>query len=139
MHLLFLDESGSPSDMSFAVGGVAVRADEWGVLRDRWHAAMREHDWPLDKEAKWHGTQTGEVPPALADALFAAISSSPVTCYVTILRPIAGRKMESALFENDETTYATAITFLAERFERFLEREDSYGVIVLDSRRREAR
>jgi hypothetical protein len=137
VYLLFLDESGSPSDTSFAVGGIAVRGDEWNVLRDRWHTAMREHGWPLDKEAKWHGTVTGEVPPGLADALFAAIASSPVTCYVTILRPIAGRRMESALFENDEATYATAITFLAERFEKLLEREDSYGVIVLDSRDRE--
>lgn len=137
VYLLFLDESGSPGDQSFAVGGIAVRADNWGVLRERWHGAMTEHNWPLDKEAKWHGALTGEVPPALADALFAAIASAPVTCYTVILRPTAGRKLESELFADDESTYATAIKFLAERFELFLEREDSYGAIVLDSRRRE--
>ncbi len=77
VDLLFLDESGKPADKSFAIGGIAVRADEWQVLRDRWAAAMTEHGWPADKEAKWHGIQTGEVPPPLADALFAAISGAP--------------------------------------------------------------
>lgn len=137
MHLLFLDESGKPSDRSFAVGGIAVRADEWQVLRDRWQAAMDEQRWPREKEAKWHGIQSGEVPPDLADALFAAIASCPVTCFVTILRPIAGRRSGSELFATEEDTYATGLTFLAERFQRFLEDNDSYGAIVLDSRRRE--
>jgi len=35
MYLLFVDESGKPDERAFAVGGVAVRADEWGLLRDR--------------------------------------------------------------------------------------------------------
>jgi hypothetical protein len=81
--LPFLDESRAPSDPGFAVGGNAVRDDEWGILRDRWHGTMREHDWPLAKEAKWHATQTGEVPPRLADALFAVVASSPAMRYVT--------------------------------------------------------
>jgi Protein of unknown function (DUF3800) len=40
-------------------------------------------------------------------------------------------------FETDEDTYATALTFVAERFQRLLEDRDSYGVVVLDSRKRE--
>jgi hypothetical protein len=92
MHILFLDESGKPSDKTFAVGGVAVAADRWAELRARWEAALSEHRYPLDREAKWHGIRTGEVPPPLADALFSAISGAPVTCFVVVLRPLTGRK-----------------------------------------------
>lgn len=38
VHILFLDESGKPSDKTFAVGGVAVAADCWAELRARWEA-----------------------------------------------------------------------------------------------------
>lgn len=138
MHLLFLDETGKPSDASFAVGGVAVRADEWPVLRDRWNTALATAGWPADKEVKWHGTRTGEVAPALADELFAALAGAPITCFVVVLRPLAGKQAHAEFFASDEDTYATALTFLAERFHRFLTREDSHGVIVLDSRERES-
>ena len=137
MHLLFLDESGEPSNPMFAVGGVAVRADEWDVLKQQWQAALAKHEWPLDKELKWHGCVTGEVPPDVADAAFAALADAPITCSVCVLRPLAGREAYPKFFADDEDTYATAMTFLAERFQRFLAAEDSYGVIVLDSRRRE--
>lgn len=136
MHILFLDESGKPDAKVFAVGGIAVRADRWGELRDRWDAALTAHGWPDDREIKWHGTQTGVVPPALADSVFDAIAGAPVSCYVAYLKPLAGRKTHEQLFRDEETTYRTALTFLAERFERMLTREDSYGVIVLDSRER---
>ena len=43
MHILFLDESGKPSDRPFAVGGIAVAADCWAELRARWEAALTEH------------------------------------------------------------------------------------------------
>src|SRR5256885_6213738 len=81
VHLLFVDESGRPEDKTFAVGGIVVRADEWSVVRDRWQQALAEHDWPPDKEIKWHGTPTGEVPPALADSVFprSPAPPSPVT------------------------------------------------------------
>jgi len=137
MYLLFLDESGEPSGKSFALGGIAVRADEWQIVRSNWEGALTSEGWPLDREPKWHGIQTGEVPPALADALFESIASSPVTCFVVVLRPIAGRKQDSEFFESDDDTYATGLTFVAERFQRFLEDHNSYGVIVLDGRRRE--
>lgn len=139
MHLLFLDESGKPSDRTFALGGVAIRGDRWSELRDLWRAAGDKHGWPPDKEAKWHGIKTGEVPPDLADELFAALAAAPITCFNVVLRPMAGRQIEplKRFFRDDDTVYATALTFIAERFQRYLTAEDSYGVIILDSRRRE--
>ena len=134
VHILFLDESGKPSDRTFAVGGVAVAADRWTELRERWGSALAAHAWPADREAKWHGIRTGEVPPALADDLFAAVCGAPVTCFVVVLRPLAGRKLNDALFATDEDTYATALTFLAERFQRSLMAQDSHGIMVIDSR-----
>jgi len=137
VHLLFLDESGKPEERTFAVGGVAVRADDWHVLRERFRGALTAHGWPLDKELKWHGTRTGEVAPAIADAAFEALADAPISCFVVILRPLAGRKSNPGFFDTPDDTYATGLTFLSERFQRHLLRQDSYGVIVLDSRRRE--
>lgn len=137
MHLLFLDESGKPSDRMFALGGVAIRASEWDGVRRGWDATLAQAGWPLDKELKWSGTRSGEVPPDTADAIYASLAEAPITCFVTVLKPLAGRKSHPDLFADDEDTYSTALTFIAERFQRFLTREDSYGVIVLDSRRRE--
>jgi hypothetical protein len=54
MYLLFVDESRSPDDRAFAVGGVTVRADEWGVLRDHWLATLEAHGCPPNKELKRH-------------------------------------------------------------------------------------
>lgn len=138
VHLLFLDESGKPDEKTFAVGGMCVEAGEWDVLRQRWQAALSAHSWPDDREVKWHGTRTGEVPPALADDVFAALAGAPIWCYVVLLRALAGKSSHPGFFSDDDETYATALMFLAERFQRFLSREDSHGVIVLDSRRPEA-
>jgi Protein of unknown function (DUF3800) len=139
VHLLFLDESGKPSDKSFGLGGIAIRADQWRELRAGWQHACESCGWPADKEAKWHGIRSGEVPPELAGRLFEALSAAPITCFVVVLRPLAGRQVEGLerFFADDEATYATALTFIAERFQRFLGEQDSYGVIVLDSRQRD--
>lgn len=139
MYLLFLDESGKPSDKSFALGGIAVRADRWHELRDGWQAAFKRCNWPPDKEAKWHGIKNGEVPPDLADQLFGALCAAPITCFAVVLRPLAGRQIGGLerFFSDEEATYTTALTFVAERFQRFLVEEDSYGAIVLDSRQRD--
>jgi len=134
MYLLFVDESGKPDERAFAVGGVAVRADEWGLLRDSWLAALETHAWPPDKELKWHGTRTGEVPPALADDVFAAIADSPITCFAVILKPLAAKQRRPDLFGSPEDVYAQGLMWLAERYQRFLSRQDAYGAIVLDSR-----
>jgi hypothetical protein len=135
VHLLFLDESGKPDARVFAVGGFAVRADEWRVLRDRWHAALEKHDWPLEREIKWHGIRTGGVPSALGDELLEAIAGAPITCFVIVLQTSEGRKRSPEMFASGEDTYATALMFVVERFQRFLSHEDSYGAVVLDSRR----
>lgn len=137
MHILFLDESGKPDEKVFALGGVAIRADDWRLTRDRLAAALSEHGWPADRELKWHGCRTGSVPPAVADAAYATLASCPITCFVCLLRPLAGRQSHPELFASSEDTYATALTFLAERFQRFLAEQGSYGLIVLDSRRSE--
>ena len=137
VHMLFVDESGRPEDKTFAVGGVSMTADEWSVLRDRWHSTLRSHRWPPEKEIKWHSIRTGEVPPALADDVFTALAGTSLSCYVVLLRPLAGRQSHPGFFASDEDTYATALMFLAERYQRFLSRAQSHGVIVLDSRRPE--
>ena len=70
VHLLFLDESGQLSERHFfALGGVALRDTDWRELRDLWQETLAAHGWPADEEIKWHGIRTGEVPPALADAV----------------------------------------------------------------------
>lgn len=137
MYLLFLDESGTPEDTVFALGGFVVKAEDWHVLRERWDECLADAGWPLDKELKWSGTVNGEVPPAVADAAYTCLASLPIECFVTVLYPQMTDPEYEKFFASDEDTYATALTFIAERYQRFLGHHDSYGVIVLDSRRRE--
>lgn len=138
MHLLFLDESGQLSERKlFALGGIAIRDSDWHELRDLWQQTLAEHGWPPDREVKWHGIRRGEVPPALADAVVAAIARAPVTCYVTLLDVELGHEVAPEFFSSDEDTYATGLMFLAERFQLLLERADDVGMIVVDSRFRE--
>jgi hypothetical protein len=92
VHLLFVDESGRLDQGGvFALGGVAVRDRDWPELRDLWQTTLRGAGWPLDREIKWHGIRKGEVPPAVADAVYAALAAAPFTCYVTLLDPDRGR------------------------------------------------
>jgi hypothetical protein len=93
------------------------------------------HAWPHDKEIKWHGTRTGIVPPALADDLYAALSASPITCFVVIIKPLGAKQRRPDLFATPEDVYAQALMWLAERYQRFLARNGAYGAIVIDSRR----
>ena len=138
MHLLFLDESGQLAERRFfALGGVALRDDDWHLLRDRWQRTLEAHRWPGDREVKWHGIRTGEVPPALANAIVTTLASSPVRCYVTLLDIELGAHVAPEFFSSDEDTYATGLMFLAERFQLLLEAEDDVGMIVVDSRFRE--
>lgn len=134
MHLLFVDESGKPSESVFAMGGVAIDGDRWQALRDTWHETLSRVGWPEGREIKWHGIQTGEVPPALADALFRALAAAPITCFVVVLRPVAGRRVAPELVSTDEMTYSTALKFLIERYERWLSRNNDFGAVVVDSR-----
>ena len=133
MYLLFLDESGTPADDVFALGGVAIRASDWTLVRTRWDDCLRAAGWPSDRELKWSGTVTGAVPPDTADAVYSCLAGLPLVCFTTILYPQSDGYDE--FFGSEEDTYATALTFVAERYQRFLSNNDQYGVIVLDSRR----
>jgi hypothetical protein len=138
VHLLFLDESGRlDQGGQFALGGVAVRDSEWSLLRDLWQKTLRDGGWPLDRELKWHGIRTGEVPPELADAVYAMLAAAPITCFVCLLDLDLGREAEPAFFATPEETYATALMFLAERFQHHLQTVEDVGLIVVDSRHRE--
>jgi hypothetical protein len=142
VRILFLDESGKPDQGGlFALGGIAVRDRDWPALKERWQETLRSHRWPLDREVKWHGIRTGEVPDALADAVFAALAEAPLTAYVAVMDLDAGPDVfppaEHAFFRSPEDVYGTALMFLAERFHHLLADEDDYGIIVVDSRFRE--
>ncbi|MBD0291518.1 MAG: DUF3800 domain-containing protein [Thermoleophilia bacterium] len=142
MHLLFLDESGRLDQGGlFALGGIAIRDADWRELRDLWQATLHAHRWPLEREVKWHGIRKGEVPPALADAIFAALAAAPVTAYVVVMDLERGRERyppdEHRFFRSAEEIYGTALMFLAERFHHRLAEEDDVGMIVVDSRFRE--
>ena len=53
MRLLFLDESGRIGhDSLFALGGVAVRAEDWRALRTGWLAPLEAHGWDPANEVK---------------------------------------------------------------------------------------
>ena len=137
MHLLFLDESGQLEQRGlFALGGIAVRDTDWPDLKRAWHETLRAHSWPLDREVKWHGIRKGEVPPALADAIFATLASAPFTAYVALLDYEAGKEWPQ-FFGTPEATYGTGLMFLAERFHHLLRANDDVGMIVVDSRFRE--
>jgi hypothetical protein len=138
VHILFLDESGQLSERKFfALGGVALADRDWHLLRDLWHETLRSAGWPTDREVKWHGIRTGEVPPALADAVVGALAQSPIRCYVTLLDIELGLRDAPEFFRTDEDTYATGLMFLAERFQLLLENADDVGMLVVDSRFRE--
>ena len=138
MHLLFLDESGQLSERKFfALGGIAIRDTDWQQLRRLWQETLNAHGWPSDKEVKWHGIRTGEVPPPLADAIAATLGHAPISCYVTLLDIELGATVAPEFFTTDEDTYATGLMFLAERFQLLLEAADDVGMIIVDSRFRE--
>jgi Protein of unknown function (DUF3800) len=142
VHLLFLDESGRLDQGGlFALGGIAVRDRDWPALKERWQGSLQAHGWPLDREVKWHGIRKGEVPDALADAVFEALAAAPFTAYVVVMDldtgPEAFPPREHPFFRSPEDVYGTALMFLAERFHRLLVEEDDFGIIVVDSRFKE--
>jgi hypothetical protein len=138
MHLLFLDESGQLQERKFfALGGVALADVDWQRVRELWQQTLAAHGWPGEREVKWHGIRTGEVPPELADALVGALAQAPIRCYVTLLDIELGRRDAPEFFLTDEDTYSTGLMFLAERFQLLLEAVEDVGLIVVDSRFRE--
>jgi hypothetical protein len=138
MHLLFLDESGKIDQGGlFALGGIAIRDTDWPLLRQLWQETLAAAGWPLDREIKWHGIRKGEVPPELADEVFASLAMAPFTAYVSLLDLELGHEREPDFFDTPEDVYATGLMFLAERFHHLLDSEDDLGLIVVDSRFRE--
>ncbi len=143
MHLLFLDESGRLDQGGrFALGGIAVAERDWPELRAIWQKTLSAGRWPLDRELKWHGIRKGEVPPALADAVYASLATAPFTAYTVVMDldrgPEAFPPAEHSYFRSPEDIYATALMFLAERFQHLLRERDDLGLIVVDSRRQES-
>lgn len=137
MRLLFLDESGRiGQDGLFALGGVAVRAEEWRALRESWLAPLEAAGWDPTNEVKWHGITKGYVPPALADAVIDGLARAPFTAYVMLLDLERGKEQEE-FFGTAERTYGTALMFVSERFHHLLDAEDELGLVVADSRHRE--
>ena len=137
VRLLFLDESGRiGQDGLFALGGVAVRAEDWAALRECWLAPLAAHGWDPANEVKWHGIKSGYVPPALADAVVDALSRAPFTAYVTLLDLERGKDVPG-FFDSPEQTYGTALMFVSERFHHLLDAEDDLGLVIADSRHRE--
>ena len=135
MYLLFLDESGTPDDGIFAVGGVIVRADEWNEIKQRWETCLEDCGWPRENEFKWSETQRVKAAADIADRAYECLTSLPVTCLVTVLYPDnGGPVVRDEFFATPDETYKTALSFIAERYQRFLANADSHGVIVLDSR-----
>jgi hypothetical protein len=131
VHLLFLDEAGTPVERDFVLGGVAVDVSRWHELRSRWGAVASAHSRPADAEVKWVNlNRTGQLAKQLADVLV----ECGVTAFVVELRPREGRIAAEALFATPDDVYATALMFVAERFQRFLVHRDDYGALILDHR-----
>jgi len=139
MYLLFLDESGIPGeDGIFALGGVAIRADQWAEVKDRFETCLEEAGWPADKEFKWSEISRSTAAADAAYPVYDCLATLPIHCLVTVLYtegddPVNREKF----FANPDLIYRTAFTFVAERYQRFLAHHDSHGVIVLDSRQYE--
>lgn len=139
MYLLFLDESGTPEPGEiFALGGVVIRADDWPVIKDRFRNCLTESGWPEDKEFKWSEINLSTSASDAAYPVYDLLAELPIKCLTTILYTNdSDPGFHEKFFRDEETVYGTALTFVAERFQMFLEMEDSYGVVVLDSRRYE--
>jgi hypothetical protein len=126
-----LDEAGTPAEREFVLGGVAVDASRWHQLRSRWGAVAGAHGRPAEAEVKWANLKrTGRLANDLADVLV----DCAVTAFVVELRTREGRDEAQSLFASPDDIYATALMFIAERFQRFLVHRDDYGAIILDTR-----
>src|ERR1700760_3320046 len=131
MYLLFLDESGTPTAADFVLGGVVIAGERWHQLRTRWTDITGTSGRLSRSEVKWsRARSTAGLAGRLADLLV----EYEATAFAVQLRPHEGRRVAPELFQTGEDTYATALMFLAERFQHFLRHRDDYGVIVLDQR-----
>lgn len=133
MYVLFLDESFS-SDL-LAVGGVAVPADQWPALKQRWTDCFGKHVRKRNvAEFKWAESGPGRGGSRLAEGLCDVLASSDVTCFLTLVSPREAAAAAPHLFGSAQATYATSLMFIAERYQRFLDQQDTSGMIVIDQR-----
>lgn len=131
VHLLFLDEAGTPGQPLFVLGGVAILADRWPKLRARWRELAGAGGRPPEAEVKWTNVKrNGHLASRLADVLV----ECGATAFLVELRTEEGLIAAPELFASPEDVYATALMFVAERFQRFLAHHDDYGAIILDQR-----
>lgn len=77
------------------------------------------------------------MPPPLADAIYAALATSPISCFIIIVKPLGAKQRRPDLFGTREDVYTRSLMWLAERYQRFLSRNDPHGAVVVDSRRPE--
>jgi hypothetical protein len=133
VYLLFLDKAGSPGDRDFVLGGVSIHASRWHHLRERWIAVAGAHGRPVRADVKWSNlNRSGELAGLLADVLV----ECAVTSFVVVLQTEEARAVEESLFASLNDVYATALTFIAERSQRFLAHHEDYGAIILDQRQK---
>src|SRR5690606_28334383 len=109
------------------------RADRWGEIKAAWERCLTECGWPVEKELKWADIRRGLAHPDMADVAYECLTRLPVECFTTVLYP--DFKGYEKFFATPEQTYFTAMTFVAERFQRFLSHHDAHGVIVLEQPR----
>jgi Protein of unknown function (DUF3800) len=131
VYLLFLDESGMPGGTDFVLGGVAIAGERWHELRQRWNDTRGLNGESPESEIKWSRVKRNG---ALIHRLIDLLTECDATAFAAHLRPREARKLAPELFTSGEHTYATALMFLAERFQQFLADRDDYGVIVIDHR-----
>lgn len=88
---------------------------------------------PAQAEVKWLNLKdTGRLASQLADVLV----ECGVTSFVVVLRTDEGDAAAESLFASPQDVYATALMFIAERFQRFLAHRHDYGAIILDQRQK---
>jgi hypothetical protein len=133
VHLLCLDESGTPSQPRFVLGGVAIAAERWPELRSRWRELTSAGGRPPEAEVKWTNVRRNG---CLAGKLADLLVECGVTAFLVDVRSDEGRRVAPELFASPEDIYATALMLIAERFQRFLADRDGYGAVVLDQRER---
>lgn len=148
MRLLFLDESGDPGmggTSHFVLGGVIVRADQWGTLNKQLDALKQKRGFSPALEIKWRHIRNrgGRNNPlnAFSDAdriqfgkdVLAIVrnSASSRVLGVVIDKVHAYSRPEVT---SAEDIYERAVTFMLERFQYYLNAIDDFGIVVQDQR-----
>ena len=130
-HLLFLDESGFSQGADFVLGGIAVEMARWQQCWMTWSRELRGQDGNFLREVKWTGTRSLD---GKAGRLIEMIQAAEATAFAVVVKSPESRDAAPELFGTPEDAYRTALMFIAERYQRLLERVDSHGLVVIDGR-----